>query len=215
MSKHQTQEQQLAARIIKYLTNWASVGADNWEEKLPADFRPNHCWRYRDSIHNELGINPILEKLKLEGKGDAARDIEQLRDTLNKAVNACNENLPATNPMHLPNRELSIHAMNLANYLERAMPYLGSLKETEQGAKRIIAALLISLLIICAFILSVWLIPFTPFTWLRNHPNSYGIQGSIICLIPSFIFGFFKPDWRKWCWGTAAIAFLVGLLSLL
>ena len=87
--------------------------------------------------------------------------------------------------------------------------------EKEQSAKKIIAALLISLLIICAFILSVWLIPFLPFTWVINHPRSYGIQGSIICLIPCLIFGIFKPKWRKWCWGTAAIAFLVGLLSLL
>jgi hypothetical protein len=87
--------------------------------------------------------------------------------------------------------------------------------ETEQKAKRIIAALLISLLMICAFILSVWLIPFTSFTWVKNHPHSYGIQGSIICVIPCLIFGFFKPEWRKWCWRTAAIAFLVGLLSLL
>jgi hypothetical protein len=122
----QTEEQQLATRIIKDLNNWASVGADNWEEKLPADFRPNHCWWYHFSIHNKLGINPILQKLKLEGKGDAARDIEQLRDTLNKAVNACNENLPDTSPMHLPNTELSIHAANLADALERALPYLGS-----------------------------------------------------------------------------------------
>jgi hypothetical protein len=88
-------------------------------------------------------------------------------------------------------------------------------KKPAETVKRIIAALLISLLIICAFILSVWLIPFTSFTWVKNHPHSYGIQGSIICVIPCLIFGFFKPEWRKWCWGTAAIAFLVGLLSLL
>lgn len=87
--------------------------------------------------------------------------------------------------------------------------------ETEQNARRIIAAILISLLIICMFALSVWLIPFTPFTWLKNHPNSYGLQGSIIFLIPSLIVGLFKPQWRNWCWGTAGIALLVLILSLL
>jgi hypothetical protein len=89
-------------------------------------------------------------------------------------------------------------------------------KPTETGRKTkvTIVAIIISLLIICAFELSVWLMPFTPFTWLKNHPQSYGIQGSAICLIPCLIFGFFKPRWRKWWWGTA-IAFLVGLLTLL
>jgi hypothetical protein len=87
--------------------------------------------------------------------------------------------------------------------------------ETDQKTKKIVSAFLISLLIICAFILSVWLIPFTPFTWLRNHPNSYGIQGSIICLIPCLVFAIFKPGWRKWCLGVAGLAFLGVLLSLL
>jgi hypothetical protein len=84
--------------------------------------------------------------------------------------------------------------------------------DTKQDAKRIVAAILISLIMILLFELVVYC---GPVTWFRNHPHSPGIQGSIICLIPSLIFGFFKPDWRKWCWGTAAIAFLVGLLSLL
>jgi hypothetical protein len=87
--------------------------------------------------------------------------------------------------------------------------------ETGQKAKRIIAAILISLLIICMFVFSVWLIPFTPFTWLKNHPNTYGLQASIIFLIPSFVVGLFKPQWRKWCWGVAGLAFLGVILSLL
>ena len=84
--------------------------------------------------------------------------------------------------------------------------------ETEQNAKRIIAAILISLILILLFELFVY---FGPVTWFRNHPHTYGIQGSISGLIPCLIFGFLKPRWRKWCWETAAIVFLVGLLSLL
>ena len=140
----QTEEQQIATRIIKDLNEWVSVGASDCElvkhppdepnpiplcrycEKLPKEYRPNHCLEYRFSIHNKLWITPIIRKLKLEGKGDAARDIEQLRDTLDKAVNAPNENLDPTCPMHLPNTGLSIHAMNLVNYLESALPYLGA-----------------------------------------------------------------------------------------
>jgi hypothetical protein len=84
-------------------------------------------------------------------------------------------------------------------------------EEKEQKAKRIIAALLISLIMILLFELFVY---FGPVTWFRNHPHSPGIQGSIDCLIFCMAVGFFKPRWRKWYWG-AAIAFLVGLLSLL
>jgi hypothetical protein len=84
--------------------------------------------------------------------------------------------------------------------------------ETEGNAKSIVAAIVISFVMILLFELSVY---FGLVTWVKNHPRSYGIQGSVICLIPCLIFGFLKPRWRKWCWGTAAIAFLVGLLSLL
>jgi hypothetical protein len=84
--------------------------------------------------------------------------------------------------------------------------------ETEQNAKRIIAAIFISLILILLFELFVYS---GPVTWFRNHPRTYGIQGSIICLIPCLIFGLLQPRWRKWCWRTAALALLVGLLSLL
>ena len=87
--------------------------------------------------------------------------------------------------------------------------------ETKQNHKTTIVAIIISLFIICIFVLSVRFIPFTLFTWLKNHPNSYGLQGSIICLIACFILGLYKPKWRKLCWGGALIAFLGVLLSLL
>ena len=87
--------------------------------------------------------------------------------------------------------------------------------ETKQNTKATVVAVIISLIIICIFLLSVWLIPFTPFTWLKDHPNSYGLQGSVICLITCLVVGFFKPQWRKWWWGGAIIAFLGVLLSLL
>ncbi len=87
--------------------------------------------------------------------------------------------------------------------------------ETEQKAKPIIIAIIVSLSIISVFVLSVWYITFAPFTWIKNHPHSPGIQASVIFLIPCLIVGYFKPNWRKWCWGSAALALLVGLLSLL
>lgn len=89
----------------------------------------------------------------------------------------------------------------------------GEPAETERNRKATISAIIISLSVICVFFLSVWLIPFTPFTWLKNHPNSSPLQGSIICLIPCVVVGFLKPQWRKWCWGSA-VAFVVLILSL-
>lgn len=87
--------------------------------------------------------------------------------------------------------------------------------ETKQNRKTTIVAIIISLFIICIFVLSVRFIPLTLLTWLKNHPNSYGLQGSIIFLIPCLIVGLFKPQYRKWCWGVGAIAFIVLLLSLM
>jgi hypothetical protein len=84
--------------------------------------------------------------------------------------------------------------------------------ETEQTAKRIIAAIVISLIVIVLFELLVYRVPIG---WLKNHPNSYGLQGGIVLLILSSIFALFKPAWRKWYWKTALLALVVLILSLL
>lgn len=82
----------------------------------------------------------------------------------------------------------------------------------KKNAKATVIAILISLFIICTFELCVHLIPFP---WLKNHPNSYGLQGGIILLAPCLVVGWFKPQWRKWFWGGAAFAIIVLILSLL
>ncbi len=87
--------------------------------------------------------------------------------------------------------------------------------ETEQNRKTTIVAIIISLFIIIIFVLSLRFIPFTPFTWLKNHPDSYGLQGGTIFLIVFSIFGLCKRQWRKFCWGVALLALLVLILSLL
>jgi len=51
--------------------------------------------------------------------------------------------------------------------------------------------------------------------WLKNHPHSYGLIGGFIFLILFFVLGLFKAQWRPWSWGTAVIALLVLILSLL
>jgi hypothetical protein len=85
-------------------------------------------------------------------------------------------------------------------------------RQPEHKAKSIIVPIIISLIVVFLFQLFVYIVPVT---WVINHPNSYGIQGSIICLIPCLIVGFFKPTWRKWFWAGAVLAFLAVLLSLI
>jgi len=51
--------------------------------------------------------------------------------------------------------------------------------------------------------------------WLKTHPHSYGLIGGVIFLILFLIIGLLKSQWRNWCWGTAGIALLVLILSLL
>ncbi len=82
----------------------------------------------------------------------------------------------------------------------------------KKGGWRNVGASVVSLIVILLFELFVYI---APVSYVRNHPHSYGIQGSIICLILCLIVGFLNSRWRKWCWGSAAIAFLVALLSLL
>lgn len=51
--------------------------------------------------------------------------------------------------------------------------------------------------------------------WVKNHPHSYGLIGCIIFLMLFFVLGLVKAQWRNWCWGTAGVALLVLILSLL
>lgn len=51
--------------------------------------------------------------------------------------------------------------------------------------------------------------------WLKNHPHSYGLTGGVILLILFFVLGLAKAQWRNLCWGTAGVALLVLILSLL
>jgi len=51
--------------------------------------------------------------------------------------------------------------------------------------------------------------------WIKKHPHSYGLTGGVILLIIFSVLGLLKSQWRSWCWGTAVIAFLVLILSLL
>jgi len=91
----------------------------------------------------------------------------------------------------------------------------GQATETGRDTKRTIAAIVISLLVACIFEVLVWFVGVTPFSWLKNHPNSYSLQGAIVLLVPCIFVGLLKRQYRKWCLGTVAISLVVLILSLL
>lgn len=70
------------------------------------------------------------------------------------------------------------------------------------------AAYTLSFILIIAFeVLIRWL----NWSWLIQHPNSYGLQIAFDSLLILSIVGFFHPHWRKFCWGFGAFA-IVGIL---
>jgi hypothetical protein len=53
------------------------------------------------------------------------------------------------------------------------------------------------------------------FTWLLQHPNSYGIRLGTYGMLTAIMIGIFRKPWRSYCWGTAALAMVVTLIQLL
>ena len=78
---------------------------------------------------------------------------------------------------------------------------------------RTILALIFTLVACATFELLVNLLPWKG---LINHSRSTAIQ-ALICLAFLVVFaGFFRKDWRKWCWGaTVIVAIVIGLISLI
>ena len=54
-----------------------------------------------------------------------------------------------------------------------------------------------------------------PWTWLRDHDNSIGLQAGICAVLLCGSLGSFVAQWRKWCWGTGVVGVAIALLSLL
>lgn len=210
------------ANELKELTSMeycpkSSAGFTQWRIKL---FDVINVKQFFDLLDWLRYSSPPLDD------GEVKAQAKELFDLVNAVTPEESSNYRILGPVDEARNRTSDLAETLLRRVTIAKQRLKPAKpaETEQNATpskdgkekdKTIVAIIVSLFIICIFVLSVWLIPFTPFSWLKNHPNSYGLQGSTICLITCFVVGFFKPQRRKWCWGSAAIAFLVGLLSLL
>ncbi len=217
------------ARIKSRFLNRLSI-----DQMSPAKLKKlNEMWQGRkpkrwDDFTKEEQKALAKEQAQLQREGKRDEEWDSIRKFLQRGIDIKSDD---------PNSELFRTAKELLDIVDRAQKEPLSVSKYEQQkfctgldrykvllkaelnrqlkekpVKRTIVAILISLILIVLFGLFVHL---GPVTWFRNHAHTYGIQGSIICLIPCLIFGFLKPRWRKWCWGTAAIALLVGLLSLL
>ena len=84
--------------------------------------------------------------------------------------------------------------------------------EKSTNAYAITAASAISLVLVGIFEILIHQISWQ---WLLQHQNSYGLQGAFDILLALTTFGFFRPKWRKWCWGGGLFAILLIILQLL
>lgn len=77
---------------------------------------------------------------------------------------------------------------------------------------RIFAAIIVSVLLVVVFETFVYA---TPWTWLRNHTNSFGLQGCIDFMLIAGNLGFWIKRWRKEFWIAGFIGAFLVMLQLL
>jgi len=166
-------------------------------------------------IQNYLNVSNALKKL-----GNTIRSLEKMLDkkddkTIRRRCDNLKNLIKELQDIvsdSTSKRDSYIKVTNRLDDLIGELNELSELKpaETVQNRKATISAIIISFIMILLFEL---LVHVGPLSWFKNHPNSYSLQGSIICLIPCVVVGFLKPQWRKWCWGSS-VAFVVLILSL-
>lgn len=206
-------EIRLMGQIAKRLKIWFQEHPD--DKRYPSG---TVALRFRNGISLKLELQvlfgEVLTWLRVNDNKEIACSLKRERDSFLSGLQAVEQAIERGDNPPFELIELRSKITGLIGMLEHTAKVLTDnlTPEKEQNAKRIIAAILISLIMILLFEFFVYR---GSVTWLKNHPRSYGIQGSVIFLIPCLIFGFFKPAWRKWCWGTASLAFLALILSLL
>jgi len=199
--------------------------------------KETYGFKYRQSESSLKSLNGILDYMRINDEApefitertgyydyqDFAQDafINELNHWAKKLVATTKEHKDKTKAISSINIQNSnvilgdVQSKNLQigdNSCIDKQPVPENSADTKQNRKTTIVAIIISFIVNLVFELLVY---FVPFSWVKNHPNSYGLQGSIIFLIPCLIVGLFKPQYRKWCWGVGAIAFIVLLLSLM
>lgn len=139
------------------------------------------------------------------------QELIAVREELTTAKRAIEEHREAAEFVALRNKEIekSTHDPN-AKMRERRQ----DVENAEQRAFRmsVIAGIAIGGLLIVAFELTIYLIPWN---WLVEHKNSLPLQIGISLTLMLAMIGLIVKDWRKWCWGIALLPMVLSLISLL
>lgn len=85
----------------------------------------------------------------------------------------------------------------------------------QQASVKFLPIVLALVLSVAAVGLFLALVHLLPFSWVINHPSSYGVQATVSLLIACTIFGLLVQRWRKWLFGVAGLAFLGVLLQIM
>ncbi|TET39227.1 MAG: hypothetical protein E3J72_00870 [Planctomycetota bacterium] len=84
--------------------------------------------------------------------------------------------------------------------------------ERKVGKYAISSAIGLSVILIIVFEIVLYKLPWT---WLRDHSNSYALQAGVSFGVVSFMLGLFRPRWRKVCWLIFLFGIIVVIISLL
>lgn len=84
--------------------------------------------------------------------------------------------------------------------------------DARANRQSVIAALSLSACIIIAF---EWIVYGLPWSWVQNHPNSYGLQAAFASAVVAFLLGLMRPELRKVWWVVVLSGVVIGAIFLL
>lgn len=161
--------------------------------------------------HDAEATARLEERQKFQEEGNKLNeDLAAIREELTTARRAIEEHRQAADIAAQRAKEAKESA-------QEALSKAGARKQdahlAEQRAFRlsIIAGIALSVLLIAGFEFTAHLIPWG---WLLQHPNSYGLQGSIDLLILFSVLGLFIQKCRKFCWGAGLFAIVLILIQI-
>ena len=84
--------------------------------------------------------------------------------------------------------------------------------EKRRSRDRVIAGLAVGLIAYGLFELAIRAFHFT---WLLEHPNSYGLRAAVALGLVTTSLGLFRKDWRKFCFGSLFVPLILVVIALL
>jgi len=101
---------------------------------------------------------------------------------------------------------------------ESAEKEVKNLKEAqlkaERSAKKLKRMFAITVAIVAALMFEFLVNLAYPWNWLRDHPQSIGLQASMSSIIVFFVVGSVVKEWRKWCFGVGVLPILAVVFQI-